>query len=598
MVIVDRVSGRATSGGGRAFAKRSGRCASATASGLVLAAILALGTGAAEARGAFGPQAGAVRAEGWAFAASAHETRTPLAARRVAELAPSDGPSAALALESRVAGLFAADAATPAEIEALLGFYAARAFAPLWTDAEGLTPAARRIGDWLATAADDGLDAKAYPMPRLERRDARDADRRAEAEVRVALSILRYADDAQAGTVDPGSVSKVVDVTPVHPDPAAVLAGVAGAADPALALDAFNPPHAGYRNLRKALIALNEARQVPVVEVPPGKTLRRGVTDPRVTILRERLGLLEQGDSKEQDEVFDDAVEEAVRAFQTEHGLMADGIVGPNTLLVMNGGAGNRREEIIANMERWRWMPRDLGARYVHVNIPAFMVAVMEGDGEGAYAPSYEGRVVVGKPSNPTPVFSDEIEHIVTNPYWNVPYSIASKEMLPNLKADPGYYAKRGYDTIGPSGKPIDPYSVNWSGQSTKTLGYRFRQRPSNANALGNVKFLFPNDHAVYLHDTNARSLFSKTVRAFSHGCVRLHEPFEFARHLLAKETAFSADTIERSLGGKERWFNTSDHIPVHITYFTVIADESGSLDFAGDIYGFDRRVQQLMGLI
>ncbi|MEM7567233.1 MAG: L,D-transpeptidase family protein, partial [Pseudomonadota bacterium] len=528
----------------------------------------------------------------------AAESVAPLTLARSADLIADPASVAALALEDRIANLFAEDAASPSEIEALLSFYAERAFEPLWTDDAGLTPTAARIGDWLSTAADDGLDPAAYPMPRLSRLRARNADIRAKAEVAIALSVIRYADHAQAGTLRPQDVSRIIDVTVARPDPRATLDAVATAEDPALALDAFNPPHAGYRALRKALITMNEAREIPVVEVPPGRTLRRGIADPRVTLLRERLGVLEQGDSNDTEAVFDETLESAVRAFQAENGLLADGIVGPRTLAALNGSAGARRESIIANMERWRWLPRDLGTRYVHVNIPEYRVWMMEPDGDAGYEASYTGRVVVGKPKNATPIFSDEIEHVVTNPYWNVPYSIASGEMLPKLKRDPGYYAKRGYDTISASGKIVNPYNVNWNAISARRLGYRFRQRPGRNNALGNVKFLFPNDHAVYLHDTNARSLFSRSQRAFSHGCVRLHEPFVFAEALLASEPKFSAGSLKRSLGGKERWFNTTDHIPVHITYFTVVADESGELDFAGDIYGIDRQTQRLMGLI
>ncbi len=562
------------------------------------ALLLVAGAGQASAEPAFGPRAGIVGVEASHGIAAAPAVAPVLSLSRSANLAPTPQSRSALALEARIADLFAEDAASPAEIEALLGFYAARSFTPLWTDDAGLTPAAARIGDWLSTAADDGLDPAAYPVPRLSRVRARNADARARAEVQVALSVMRYGDHAQAGTLRPKDVSGIIDVTVTRPDPRATLDTVVSAEDPALALDAFNPPHAGYRALRKALIALNEAREIPIVEVPPGRTLRKGVADPRVTLLRERLGILEQGDSNDQDLTFDAALEEAVRTFQAENGLLADGIVGPRTLAALNGGSGSQRETIVANMERWRWLPRDLGRRYVHVNVPQYRVWMMEPDGRGGYESGYSGRVVVGKPENATPIFSDEIEHVVTNPYWNVPYSIASGEMLPKLKRDPGYYAKRGYDTISSSGKIVDPYSVNWSGIAANRLGYRFRQRPSPNNALGNVKFLFPNDHAVYLHDTNARSLFSRSQRAFSHGCVRLHEPFVFAEALLKGEEKFSATTLKRSLGGKERWFNTSDHIPVHITYFTVTADESGTLEFAGDIYGIDRRTQRLMGLI
>ncbi|MEO1105954.1 MAG: L,D-transpeptidase family protein, partial [Pseudomonadota bacterium] len=243
-----------------------------------------------------------------------------------------------------------------------------------------------------------------------------------------------------------------------------------------------------------------------------------------------------------------------------------------------------------AAMERWRWLPRDLGASHVKVNIPAYRVRVSH-DGKTAY----EGRVIVGKPGNPTPIFSDEIEHLVVNPYWNIPFSIASKEMLGGIQKNPaGYLARRGYEVVH-RGRVVNPSSLSWSKGTLRNV--RIRQRPGRRNALGAVKFMFPNKHAVYLHDTPTKHLFKRGRRAFSHGCVRVDQPFVFAEALLADEEKLSGKGLRRMVGGGERYVHLERHIPVHLTYFTREVGADGKLVRLADVYGYDRRTRKALGL-
>ncbi len=259
------------------------------------------------------------------------------------------------------------------------------------------------------------------------------------------------------------------------------------------------------------------------------------------------------------------------------------------TIAALNGGSATTREDIVANMERWRWEPNDYGDFQVTVNIPEFRLWIMNKD-----EVHYTTRVVVGTPAHQTPVFNDEIEHIVVNPYWNVPASIAVNEIKPHLLANPGYLAGQNMEMLY-GGKVINAAAVDWT--QTNINQFSIRQRPGPGNALGQVKFLFPNQHDVYLHDTPSKSLFARSFRAYSHGCVRVENPMDFADALLALEPEMTASTLEAAFGPKERWFNLKNKIPVHISYFTLRVDEDGSIRSYGDVYGLNQRLKELLEL-
>src|SRR6185437_11163281 len=226
---------------------------------------------------------------------------------------------------------------------------------------------------------------------------------------------------------------------------------------------------------------------------------------------------------------------------------------------------------------------------HVMVNIPQFRVAVVDGDRE-----VYSTKVVVGKPSTPTPIFSNTIRNIVVNPYWNVPASIVAKEIVPHMLANPGYLASQDMQVVD-NGQVIDASAVDWASVTQSNWHYLIRQLPGSYNALGEIKFLFPNPHDVYLHDTPEKSLFGSSVRAFSHGCVRVQNPMDFANALLEDEPGLTVDDLEAMFGKTERWVTLKTHVPVHIAYFTVGADADGTLHSYADIYGHNAR---LIGLL
>ncbi|MEM8662852.1 MAG: L,D-transpeptidase family protein [Pseudomonadota bacterium] len=456
-------------------------------------------------------------------------------------------------------------------------FYEARGYKPVWTQETADALRAR-----LAEAALDGFDPADYFVPAAGLSPAA-------FDVSLTEAALRYAHHAMSGRIDPQSVSRIMTIEPPKLHEGRFLRRLARARNVAKVLDRLHPTHPQFLALRGALAKALDAGQDTRPLIGKGRNLRRGSEGVRVAALRSRLGAtVMRGTDPTQ---FDDGLHEAVRDFQKAKGLGADGIVGPRTIAALDDGVGeDPSAELISNMERWRWLPRDLGKSHVIVNVPAYRVRVSHGN-----EMTYEGRVIVGKPGNPTPIFSDEIEHVIVNPYWNVPFSIASKEMLGGIQKNPaGYFARRGYEAVY-KGRVVNPASLTWNKAMLRKV--RVRQRPGRRNALGSVKFMFPNKHAVYLHDTPTKHLFKRSRRAFSHGCVRVDQPFVFAEALLAAEDKLSGKGLRRMVGGGQRHVNLETHIPVHLTYFTREVADDGSLVRLADVYGYDRRTRKALGL-
>ncbi|MEL6794532.1 MAG: L,D-transpeptidase family protein, partial [Pseudomonadota bacterium] len=277
------------------------------------------------------------------------------------------------------------------------------------------------------------------------------------------------------------------------------------------------------------------------------------------------------------------------RAFQRRHGLNDDGVAGRRTIAALNATAAERTEQVIVSLERLRWMNKELGQRHVHVNLADFTVKLIE-DGEVAF----QERVVVGKARrHRTPEFSDEMTYMVFNPIWHVPYSIASEEILPKLQEDPEYLLKKNMRLLTRDGA-LGPDATlhDWSLYSENDFPYLVKQGSGGGNALGRVKFMFPNQFAIYLHDTPSKRLFKKDARAFSHGCVRVQDPMAFARALLAPQTDDPAAFVDRQLARSgERRINLQEPVPVHLTYLTAWVDEAGTQQFRDDVYGRDGRI-------
>ncbi|MGQ7793995.1 L,D-transpeptidase family protein [Faunimonas sp. B44] len=472
-------------------------------------------------------------------------------------------------------------------------FYKARRFEPAWIVDRKATRNAKALVARMSRAAEDGLDPSAYATPPVHFFALKDPQVAAQADIAITLAAARFVAHLAAGQLVPSSLGEGLSQKPERPDLAAALARLVAADDAALAVEALEPPHPEYRALKAELARLRAApAEAETVEIPPGPALKLGGRGERVALLRARLAL--PGAQPSDEAVFDDALLAAVKTFQARHGLNADGVVGAATLARLN--SVSRDAEIgalIVNMERWRWMPRDLGSFHVFVNVPEFVARVRK-DGETAF----RTRVVVGTPTNQTPLFSNAIDHLVVNPYWNVPTSILSKEMLPDIQADPGgYFSRRGYQVLARAGgqmRVVRPDTIDWTAIDVRSL--RVRQPPGEANALGRIKFMFPNEHAVYLHDTPLKKLFERDARAFSHGCVRVDNPLAFADAVLVDEAEWNSDRLQKLYGGPERRINLSRSIPVHLAYFTMAVDGEGVLHRYSDLYGIDARMQKALG--
>jgi murein L,D-transpeptidase YcbB/YkuD len=473
---------------------------------------------------------------------------------------------------------------------AVAQFYEARNFAPAWVPDGVMTDRAGALIERIRAADTDGLDPSGYSLPGnwLGELAVSHPTFTARTDVMLSQAIAAYTREAYAGRVDPADVSSNIGHERHLPDQIEALDKIAAAADPVAELVSYNPPQPEFRSLRDKLAELRGAEKAKKpLEVPAGQTLKLGVADARVGFLRQRLDL---PTNVEAPATFDEDIAAAVKAFQESARLKVDGIVGPRTIAALNADPADPVPLVLLNMEKWRWMPRDLGRFHVRVNVPDFTVEVRK-DG----AVTHTTRVVVGKPNQQTPIFSDRIEHIVVNPAWNVPASIARNEMLPAARANPG--ALRGYQVfalIKGRFRAVDPRMINWRTVDMRKI--QIRQPPGERNALGKVKFLFPNDYAVYLHDTPSKSLFQRDYRAYSHGCVRVMEPMEFADALLSEEPKLSAAYLEKLYGGGEKWVNLSHNVPVHITYFTAWVDESGILQIRDDLYGHDGRIEKALG--
>lgn len=509
-----------------------------------------------------------------------------------AELGPVE-----LAIRSQLDDLTGDTQLTQRDADGVIAFYEARGYQPAWTADGALTERAIALIERIAAADTDGLDPLAYDTPRVDlgAHGALDAGAIAAAEIQMSMAVAAYTREAYAGRLDPRTIGPAgtndIDIRPHYPDTAAALSAVATDEDAVATLEGYNPQQAGYVALRNELARLRGEEQVARIIIPDGATLRLGDEDPRVALLRERLELPLPGD--ENANLFDDVVQAAVREFQGNAGLVADGIVGPNTIGALNGPNIDPVAEVIANMERWRWAPRELGDYYVMVNIPEFMVRIVS-DGTVIH----ETRVVVGQTTHRTPVFSDEIETIAVNPFWYVPASIVAAEYMPVLRSDPGYFNRNGYDVFlyyNGAAHLVDPTQVAWGQVSPSQVS--MRQRPGPGNALGQIKFLFPNSHSVYLHDTPSKSLFQYDVRAYSHGCVRVMNPMDFADALLSRDPNLGVAQLQALFGDQERLVNLDQHIPINIVYFTAVVDETGTVQFKNDIYGYSAIVRDRLGL-
>lgn len=494
-----------------------------------------------------------------------------------------------------------------AEQIALAEYYSVPDRRLLWVDDSGITDRGKAVIGEIAKADDYGLRTADYKLPQIASFDpaAPDAvEQLADAELKISSAVVEYARDARGGRIKPQSLSKNLDPKLFLPEPAEVISFIAIRSDPAAYLRSFQPNHPQFEALRKALLTERggnraESSETGVVVIPNGPLLKLGVEHGQVALLRKRLEVPVKAGGNEY--LYDQQLLEAVREFQKSKGGHPDGIVGSGTRQMLNGQSApqvsgqDKINLLLVNMERWRWLPQDLGAFYVDVNIPEFKLRVVGDD-----AVVWETRVVVGKTNKQTPVFNDEMEQIVFRPNWFVPTSIKSEEIAPYLYRGGGFFGG-GWDTSilkrqglrirGANGRDIDPDTIDWSRSDIRR--YEVYQPPGSRNVLGLVKFLFPNTHDVYLHDTTQKHLFANAVRANSHGCMRVQNPDQFATVLLGHDQGWDASRVNAAMHGNidSNKILLKQHIPVYLTYFTARVEEDGKLAQFRDLYGHDRRM-------
>ncbi len=495
--------------------------------------------------------------------------------------------------------------------QALDLFYQERRMSPFWLAASN-EKRAEILLDVLDAAPSHGLSSSQYRTAELRRRIAALTARTTAMEVisldrALSAAFLLYADDVSSGAVDPDIFELNIYVEPIHADPVRLLRDIAQASSLRQAFENFAPQDPRYSKLRTSLIDLMAQSKsggwgAPVL----AESLSPGDASPPVEALRRRL--IAMGDMPPEPELalnpgaflglsaakYDDRLQDAVAKFQDRHGLISDGVAGPKTLRQLNQPIERRIAQVMLNLERMRWRSRQKLGRRIEVNQAAFRMTVYD----GSDTPLHEARVIIGKPESrlQTPEFSHKLSYLVFNPTWTVPKSIITREILPEVKADPLFF-ERNNMVLSRRGMTVDPATIDWAAMTPEIFAeFGVVQMPGPGNALGNVKFMFPNRHSIYLHDTPSKHLFASSVRAFSHGCVRIERPFALAWLLLSEQSANPGKEIESILAtGEETEVPLERPIPIHLTYMTSWVDHAGVLNFRDDVYGRDKELARAL---
>ena len=479
-------------------------------------------------------------------------------------------------------------------------FYQKVGYYPVWTGSAGLLSRGKTLVQTIADAPRAGFITADYLPPDPEspihgiRYPGSTVAPHLQLDAMLTAGLLRYATHLSQGRVRPETLSGqwMALRRPAIRDIPAELAIAVRQGRLMEYIESLHPRTTAYEKLRTALKQYEMIEQAggwPTIEAGP--SLRTGDAGPRVVSLVQRLCATGDfpGQTPPEDHKFDETVAAAVRHFQQRHGLTADGVIGDQTLGELNVSVQARIRKIKLNMERWRWYPDDLGDRYIWVNIPAFALQVVDGD-----QAIHTSRVIVGKKSRKTPIMSRQMTYLEVNPYWNIPRKIVRKNILPRATADPEYLIRQGirvFENWDEQARELDPLAISWEKLSRRSFPYRLRQDPSQVNALGRVKFMFPNSQSIYIHDTPGKGLFDQHIRAFSSGCVRLENPISLAQYLL-KDQGWDRGRLESAVAKEKRkTVILNNPINVHLAYFTTWVDQTGQVHFAKDIYGRDRRL-------
>lgn len=472
-------------------------------------------------------------------------------------------------------------------------FYASdRNYKPLWVRDNGPKTKAHDILEVFKNAGKMGLNPNNYRIAQIERMMTAKTPRElAELELLLSRAFIDFGRDINRGVVLPSDASRENSITSKELGALNLIDGAENADYIADYVRTIEPQSPEYQRLKGALATYREiAKKGGFPVIPKGAALKPGMTDKRIPLVREYMlltGDLPAGANKAGD-LYDVDLVAAVKWYQARNGLTDDGIIAQTTFDAMNVPVASRVRQIELNLERRRWMDDDLGSYYILVNVADQELKVVK-DGKTVHT----AKVVVGKPYTRTPVFSEKMKYVVLNPYWNVPPNIANNEYLPKLRRNPGVLRRENIRVFNASGREVDPYSVNWS--AVGRMPFQLRQDSGGKNALGKVKFMFPNRFNVYLHDTPSKSLFNKDLRVFSHGCMRVQNPLDLAALLLADQ-GWSRERIDATIAqGGERIVNLKTQIPVHVTYLTAWVNKDGAVNFRRDPYNRDEQLAETL---
>ncbi len=471
-------------------------------------------------------------------------------------------------------------------------FYASVQYRPLWVNPLGPISKASQWRHFLQTANREGLDPMRYhPGAIAEHWQSEEPWELASLDLLLTDAFLRYSVDVSHGYLGPGDVDILWDIPRSKADPLALLRSTLIKADFNAAVRDLAPSHLGYQRLRKVLAQYQEfARLGGWPPLASGKWLEYGSADQEVEFLRKRLMI--EGDLQlrpvRDEQIYDRALKHAVERFQVRHGLKMDGIIGPATREAMNVPVNERIEQIKLNMDRWRWLPRELGKRYIMVNTAGYELIAMESN-----RPVFTMWVIIGTPERPTPVISGKLHTVVFNPYWTVPPTILFEDMLPAQKKNPDFLSSRGIRvfTNNRNARELDPHEIDWRQVNKKHFPYVLRQDPGARNPLGRIKFLFENKYNIYLHDTPRQRLFNRTERAFSSGCVRVEKPLQLAEFVLASTVNDDPTRITAMFeSDRVQVVKVKERIPVYLVYWTAWVAEDEAVFFRPDVYAVDHK--------
>lgn len=464
--------------------------------------------------------------------------------------------------------------------------------APVWFNNGKLTSCGQTALDVLNHAEDEGFPALEYAevIDMVDKVSKGQADWK-EAELKLTNQLLQFIDHVRVGRLDPKHISKHIKMDSPHTIPVKFLqAALDGKTCPKLHEMAPSLPQ--YQKLKALLKQYRQLAQdhKEWPKIATKKTLKEGNRDPDVVQLRKILHIWGDLPAASDSDKFDAELKKALHKFQMRHTLNADGVVGGKTRDTLNWGIDTYIHKIIANMERLRWLPDDLGKRSIIVNVGAYEAYAMEG--EKAVLTTH---IIVGKPSTKTPLFYAHLKTVIINPSWNVPPGIMAREKLPKLRRDPSYARRSGFTVTDSSGNRVNPESVNWSSEGSR---YRLHQGPGSRNALGRIKFDIHNPYTIYLHDTPQKELFKKTSRVLSNGCIRLKRPLDLAQWVLKDTQKWPKEDIEKAIKrGSTKNVAPSDKMPVYFTYVTTWVDEDNIVHFGDDAYNMDSGVIKALEL-